>query len=203
MAPGSTASNLLELVKANDGPAWQRLAALYTPLVYSWARRSGLQSEDAADVAQDVFQAVHKHIAGFEHGQRSGSFRAWLWTIARNKLNDHWRRHRRQPQAAGGTEAQARLLQTPELDLDSPAEPGDCYGNVLRRALEMIRDEFEERSWQAFWKVTIEDRVPADTAAELGMSVNSVYIVRSRVLARLRQILGDEMLDASRGRECP
>ena len=47
--PGSTASNLLEQVKANVGPAWQRLAALYAPLVYSWARRAGLQTEDAAD----------------------------------------------------------------------------------------------------------------------------------------------------------
>ena len=56
--PGSTASHLLEQVKANEEPAWRRLATLYTPLVYSWARRAGLQTEDAADVVQEVFRAV-------------------------------------------------------------------------------------------------------------------------------------------------
>ena len=68
--PGSTASNLLEQVKANVGPAWQRLAALYAPLVYSWARCAGLQAEDAADVVQEVFRAVLTHIADYESGPR-------------------------------------------------------------------------------------------------------------------------------------
>src|SRR5437660_8124409 len=116
--PGSTASHLLEQVKANEAPAWQRLAALYTPLVYSWARRAGLQTEDAADVVQEVFRAVFTHIANYQHEPRRGSFRAWLWTISRNKLNDHWRRQQRQPRAAGG-DAQERLLQLPDLDADS------------------------------------------------------------------------------------
>jgi RNA polymerase sigma-70 factor (ECF subfamily) len=191
--PGSTASQLLAQVKANEGPAWQRLAALYTPLVYSWARRAGLQTEDAADVVQEVFRAVLTHIGGYEHGPRPGSFRAWLWTITRNKLNDHWRGQQRQPRAAGGTDAQQRLQQLPDLDPDSAVEPAGTGGLVLRRALELIRGHFEERSWHAFWGVTIEGRSPADVAADLGMSVNAVYVARSRILAYLRQELGDEI----------
>jgi RNA polymerase sigma-70 factor (ECF subfamily) len=192
-APGSTASQLLAQVKANEGPAWRRLAALYTPLVYSWARRAGLQTEDAADVVQEVFRAVLTHIGGYEHRPRQGSFRAWLWTITRNKLNDYWRGQQRQPQAAGGTDAQQRLLQLPELTSESEEEPAGAGGMVLRRALELIRGHFEERTWQAFWRVTVEGRSPADVAADLGMSLNAVYVARSRVLAYLRQELGDEV----------
>jgi RNA polymerase sigma-70 factor, ECF subfamily len=193
-SPGSTASNLLEQVKANEGPAWQRLAALYAPLVYSWARRAGLQTEDAADVVQEVFRAVLTHIAGYESGPRSGSFRAWLWTITRNKLNDHWRRQRRQPVAVGGSDAQERLLESPAPECLQDEEPAGTDGGVLQRALEQIRPQFQERTWQAFYRVTAEGKSPAEVAAALGMSVNAVYVARSRVLARLRQELGETPL---------
>ncbi len=189
--PGSTASNLLGQVKANEGPAWRRLAALYTPLVYSWARRAGLQAEDASDVVQEVFRAVLTHIADYEAGPGPGSFRAWLWTITRNKLNDHWRRQRRQPVAVGGTDAQERLLESPAPECPQDEEPAGAGGGVLQRALERIRPRFEERTWQAFYRVTAEGQGPAEVAAALGMSVNAVYVARSRVLARLRQELGE------------
>ncbi len=192
-SPGSTASNLLGQVKANDGPAWQRLAALYAPLVYSWARRAGLQAEDAADVVQEVFRAVFTHIADYESGSRSGSFRAWLWTITRNKLKDHWRRQQRQPHAVGGSDAQERLLQLPVAEDFLEEEPVGSGGSVLHRALERIRAQFEERTWQAFWRVTAEGQGPAEVAAALGMSVNAVYVARSRVLAHLRQELGETL----------
>jgi RNA polymerase sigma-70 factor (ECF subfamily) len=136
---------------------------------------------------------VLTHIAGYEHGDRPGSFRAWLWTITRNKLNDHWRRQHGQPRAAGGTDAHERLQQLPGPESDSPEEPAGDGGSILRRALELIRAQFEERSWQAFWRVAVEGRRPADVAADLGVSVNAVYVARSRILARLRQELGDEL----------
>jgi RNA polymerase sigma-70 factor, ECF subfamily len=190
-SPGSTASNLLGQVKANEGPAWQRLAVLYAPLVYSWARRAGLQAEDAADVVQEVFRAVLMHIADYESGPGPGSFRAWLWTITRNKVRDHWRRQQRQPVGVGGSDAQERLLESPAPECPQDEEPAGAGGGVLQRALERIRPQFEERTWQAFWRVTAEDQCPAEVAAALGMSVNAVYVARSRVLARLRQELGE------------
>jgi RNA polymerase sigma-70 factor, ECF subfamily len=193
-SPGSTASNLLEQVKANVGPAWQRLAGLYAPLVYSWARRAGLQTEDAADVVQEVFRSVLTHIAGYESGPQPGSFRAWLWTITRNKLKDHWRRQRRQPVAVGGSDAQELLLESPAPECLQDEEPAGTDGGVLQRALELIRPQFQERTWQAFYRVTAEGQGPAEVATALGMSVNAVYVARSRVLARLRQELGETPL---------
>ena len=53
-----TSISLLDRVKAQDPVAWQRLNVLYSPLIYSWTRRLGLNSEDSADVLQEVFRAV-------------------------------------------------------------------------------------------------------------------------------------------------
>jgi RNA polymerase sigma-70 factor, ECF subfamily len=187
-APGSTASSLLARLRVQDRDAWVRLAKLYGPLVYSWCRRRGLQENDAADVMQEVFRAVALHIKDFA----AGSFRGWLWTITRNKILDHMRRMQRRPEAHGGSDAQERMQQVPEtLDESSPES---TTGNLVRHALELIRPDFTDATWQAFWRVMMEDQAPADVATALGLTLNAVYIAKSRVLRRLRDELGDDAL---------
>jgi RNA polymerase sigma-70 factor (ECF subfamily) len=180
---------LLQRVRAGDGDAWTRLAKLYGPLVYGWCRRRGLQAEDAADVAQEVFRAVAQHIDRFD----GGSFRGWLWTITRNRIFDHFRRVQRRPSVAGGSNAQEQLQQIPEALEESEAE-ANAVGGLVRRALELIRPDFRETTWQAFWRVMMEDQAPADVARSLGISVNAVYIAKARVLRRLRDELGEDLL---------
>ena len=62
---------------------------------------------------------------------------------------------------------------------------------MLRRALESIRGEFHEQTWQAFWGVVVRESAAADVAAELAMQPGAVRVCKSRVLARLRRELGD------------
>ena len=89
--------------------------------------------------------------------------------------------------AAGGSDAHALMNEVP-----APAGPGDEddpaeeVSALYRRALELVRAEFEERTWQAFWLTAIEGREAPAAAAELGMSPVAVRIAKSRVLARLR-----------------
>ena len=90
-APGSTSSGLLHRVKAGQAEAWGRLIDIYAPLIYDWCRHSGLQSQDAADVGQEVFATVARRIAEFRKEQPTSSFRGWLWTVTRNKIRDHFR----------------------------------------------------------------------------------------------------------------
>ena len=87
-----TSTSLLGRAKAGEGEAWSRLVELYAPLLYEWSRRNGLQADDAADVAQDVFATVARKLDSFRRDRPGDSFRGWLWTIARNKINDHFRR---------------------------------------------------------------------------------------------------------------
>jgi RNA polymerase sigma-70 factor (ECF subfamily) len=185
---GSTSLSLLERVRSKDQRAWERLVSLYTPLVDRWCRRDGLQDADTADVRQKVFMAVADHIGEFKREETSGTFRGWLRTITRNKVCDHWRTEATKA-ATGGSDAYAQLLQVasaePE-DVPAGVESEDA-GVLYRRAVELIATDFEERTWKAFWMVVVEDRLPVDAAAELGMSANAVYLAKARVLARLRE----------------
>jgi len=180
-------------MKARDPQAWQRLTELYGPLVYHWGRRHLLSAEDASDLTQEVFSAVAGAIDRFLHSPEHGTFRGWLWTIARNKLRDHFRRAVQREEAAGGTEAWLRLSSVPEHWSDDSCNATDRVELqwLFRRALDRVRCEFEDRTWQAFWLSTVEQRDTAAIAAELGFSANSVRQAKSRVLRRLRRELGD------------
>ncbi len=69
--------------------------------------------------------------------------------------------------------------------------PPGADAAILPQALQLVRAEFENRTWEAFWRAAIEGQLPADIAADLGMSVQAVYKAKSRVLRRLRGELGE------------
>lgn len=192
--PSSISSTLLERVRAERPEAWERLVDLYGPVVYGWCRQSGLGPEDAADLVQEVFTAVATHVADFRRDRPGDSFTAWLRTIAGNKIRDLYRRRHGKPEARGGTDAQQHMAA-----IDQPVEPsdqdrradGELEAWLSRRGLQLVRAEFENRTWEAFWRTAVEGQAPADVAEDLGMSVQAVYKAKSRVLRRLRQELGD------------
>ena len=189
--PFSTSTGLLERAKAHDPDGWRRLTSLYGPAVYRWSRRCGLQASDAADVVQEVFAAVWRNIGTFRRERPHDSFRGWLWTITRNKIRDHFRGLAARPAATGGSEARQHLEELPELpDALGGDEPGTGTSTILvHQTLELVRAEFEPKTWQAFWQTAVEARNPAEVARDLRMTVGAVYVAKSRVLRRIREQL--------------
>ena len=186
----STSRSLVERVKAREPEAWGRLARLYGPLIYRWCREAGLQRADAADIAQEVFQTVAVKVPTFRGDRPGDSFRGWLYAIARNKIGNHFARLRGSPRAKGGTVGQERMLEIPVSPYLPPDSEVALEFNLLSHgALALIRGEFEERTWEGFWLVAAEGRVPADVADRLGITLAAVYKAKSRVLCRLRQQL--------------
>ncbi|MBI2481588.1 MAG: sigma-70 family RNA polymerase sigma factor [Planctomycetia bacterium] len=187
----ATSPTLVGRVQANEEAAWQRLVDLYGPLIFSWACRGGLASEDAADVMQEVFAAVAKAIRRFDPAAR-GRFRGWLWTITRNKLRDHHRRVSQEPEGRGGDTALRELAELPEQWDDNSSDATRHEVRALyHRALALIRNDFEPNTWQAFWLSVVEEQPTDEIARHLGLSANSVRQAKSRVLRRLRAELGD------------
>jgi RNA polymerase sigma-70 factor (ECF subfamily) len=187
-ASSATSSSLLQRVKAQEQSAWERLVSLYNPLVYRWCRKAGLQEADAVDIGQEVFVAVSKGIQSFRHDRTGDTFRGWLRTIAQNKLRDHFRRVQGQAVAVGGSDAQETLEGLSPASQEDEAEETSL---LYRRALEFISSEFAERNRQAFWRLVVEDHHVEDVAADLNMTVNAVYLVKSRILRRLREEFAD------------
>jgi RNA polymerase sigma-70 factor (ECF subfamily) len=191
-ASSATSRSLLARVQADDAQAWERLVNLYAPLVFHWCRARGLQEQDSADVLQEVFRAVVTHVAGFRKEQAGDTFRGWLRRITQNKLHDHFRRRGRDIGGVGGSSAQERLAQVPQRQTNEELVPDEEGERLLfGRAFELIRAEFEEHTWAAFWRTAVEGQTTKDVAADLGMSAGAVRVAKCRVLRRLREELGD------------
>jgi RNA polymerase sigma-70 factor (ECF subfamily) len=187
----SLSTSLLLRAAAREADAWERLVRLFGQTIYSRCRRRGLREDDAADLVQEVFQAAARDVGRFT-GPAAG-FRSWLWGIARNKLKDHWEARAKHPAAQGGSDAQRRLaeLPAPQDAGDADESPATETGGLVRRALDLIRLEFEERTWKAFWRFAVDGLRAADVAAELGMSAAAVHVAVCRVRKRLREEFGD------------
>ena len=191
MSPHSdpTSLTLLGRLRENQPAAWQRLVELYGPLVHHWCRRSDLSAADTADIFQDVFTTVSQSIDGFRRDRKGDTFRGWLRTITANKIRDHFRRQRGKPVAQGGTDAQLRLNTAPEPVLDEDADEQGVMNQALHRALEWIRNDFSEQTWQAFWRSQIEEHDTQDIARDLAMTPAAVRKAKYRVIRRLREEL--------------
>jgi len=199
-----TSLSLLDRVKADDQQAWQRLVGLYSPLVCHWCARWQVTGADADDVVQDVFVAVAAGIVKFQRprpavcapstvtrSEAAGSFRGWLGAITRNKLRDFYERRQRQPAAQGGSDVHRLFQEMPDSTLSDDATDAAQLSDVYYRALELIRGDFEDHTWQAFWRTAVDNQTPAEVAPALGMSKAAVRQAKARVLRRLKEEVGD------------
>jgi RNA polymerase sigma-70 factor (ECF subfamily) len=190
-----TSKSLIQRVRSNDAAAWDTLCGIYGPLVYEWARKSGLKKHDSEDIVQEVFRRVATRVGDFEHGNRNSTFRGWLWTICRNAITDRYRKLAGDlAQAEGGSIALQRVQNAPDwIDNEDASEPelsSKQEAALLRRALKLVEKDFAAHTWKAFWDFTIEGHSAKDVAQEIGMSESGVRQAKFRVLARLKEELG-------------
>jgi RNA polymerase sigma-70 factor (ECF subfamily) len=192
----STSMSLLERASAGDREAWEQIVYLYAPLVDRWCRGRHLRDDAIQGIGQDVFLALFKKLGSFKKEEPGSGFRKWLWTVTRNKVFDHLRAVRSEPPGVGGSTARDVLENYPaELpDPESEDEGGPTARQewliLLRRCLELVKSEFEPRTYEAFREVVLDGKPPGDVARLLGMkSVGAVYTAKSRVMRRLRELL--------------
>lgn len=181
-------SLLHRLQQSSEPESWNRLAALYVPLIRAWLRKYDVQESDADDLVQEVLLAVSKDLSKFEHGGQPGAFRGWLKGILVNRLRNFWRARDRRREARGHSDIDERLAEleipTSELSQLWNAEH-DRY--VLRQLLELVKPHFAPNTWMAFDRVALKGEKPRDVAAEMQISLNAVVTAKSRLLGRLRQ----------------
>jgi len=185
----TTPQSLLQRLREKpDEEGWKRLIDLYTPLLRRWLSQTGVDGSDADDLLQEVFLAVVREMPSFHHNQRNGAFRSWLRTILVHRLRGYLRGRRRSPQLA----ADASIPETLDLLEDESSDLSRLWDRehdefVARRLLQMIEPEFAVSTWQAFCRQVIDGSDPGEVAKELGISIDSVYAAKSRVLRRMRR----------------
>jgi RNA polymerase sigma-70 factor (ECF subfamily) len=188
MEPSTRHSLVLRLHNPNDEAAWAEFVSVYEPFIYRLARRKGLQDADAQDLCQEVFRRVATAIESWDPDPAKGSFRGWLFRIARNLIINFLTSQSRQVRGTGRTTVQELLEAQQDADARAEAEfEAEFKRRAFHWAAEQVQHEFAESTWQAFWRTGVENRPVAAVADELGLSPGAVYIARSRVLARLRE----------------
>ncbi len=187
------ASLILRLADRADVAAWDEFLQIYRPLILRLALRRGLQAADAEDLAQDVFAAVAASVAQWLERSDRGGFRAWLLRIARNATVNRLTRRAHGRWGVGGELGAQQLAQLAE-DLTEEATSSGEFDLEYRRqvfqwAAVKVRDAVAESTWQAFWLTHVEGNSIEQAAAELGLSTAKIYVARSRVMARLRDLV--------------
>lgn len=177
-------SLLLRLRNRIDNQAWSQFVRLYTPLLFYWARNTGLRYEDAADLVQDVLTVLFQKLPGFEYDSQK-SFRSWLRTITINKFREHTRRKSVSREAVTGSMVE-QVIDDASLET---SWDHNYRESLFQSALKNLQPEFPPATWAAVREYMTTGRPAAEIAQENGLSVWTIYGAKSRLLARLREHL--------------
>jgi RNA polymerase sigma-70 factor, ECF subfamily len=185
--PGTTT---LRRLKSFDNETWGELVDQHFLTIYRWCQENGLDPHSAADVTQEVFVSALGSLRKFER-LSDGSFVGWLRRICQRRIADYHRRN--SEHVIGGTDALKMFRRL--ASVRSAIEEDDLHAmksisdERLIEALAIAEKEFHEPTWQAFWMAVIEGKSTTDVALELGITKNAVYLAKSRISKRLRELI--------------
>ena len=201
-----TSSTLLGRVAAeNDENACATFVDRYAPMVRSLARRSGLGHDEAEDVVQEVMYGAIDALRQQRYDRALGRFKAWLKGVIQHKISDIRRASRLTPTTGVTPDRNAadyRLQGGSSLPQVPDPSPGpderfeEAFETEWQRAayddaLDQVRFEVEPITFQAFDLYVRKDCAPREVARLLGISRNTVYLAKSRILARIKNKLSD------------
>jgi RNA polymerase sigma-70 factor (ECF subfamily) len=187
--PPTRASLLVRLRDLRDAAAWREFVELYGPVVYGYLRKQGLQDADAADLSQEVLTAVAGAIGRLEYDPARGAFRNWLFTVVRRKLANWLAARARRTRGSGDPATHQLLEQWAAPDAPEADWQAEWERRLVAWACEQVRAQVSDATWQAFWRTAIAGQSGKQAAADLGLSAAAVYHARSRVLARLQELI--------------
>jgi len=183
-----TSQSLLLRAREGSEQAWTQLFDLYRPFIQRWLQRFTTNKDDADDLCQDVLLTVHQQLPGFDHNGQPGAFRSWLRVITTNRARI-FQRGRDRAAAAPGPDfaSMAEQLADPNSDLGRVWQK-EHDEHVLNSLLQTLGAEFEPATIQVFRRLTLEGVPAAQLAEELGLTIGTIYVLKSRVLHRLREV---------------
>lgn len=188
-----THTTLLARVAAGADPgAWAEFCARYGDLIRGFCRARGLQPADIDDVQQDVLLALNKAMPGFVYDPSRGTFRGYLKTIVLHAIF----RRSCQNDRVGTLPDYEEITRTANADISAEVQWEHQWRQYhLRRAMATLESEFNETDAQAFEQYAIMGQTPAEVADNLGITVDSVYQAKSRILKRLAQVIEQQVAE--------
>ena len=180
-----TRSSLIQRLKATiNGESWEEFFHTYWELIYNVARRAGLSEADAQDIVQETILKVHNSLDRFEYNRKRGTFKGWLRTVTRSRLNDFFKKQQRRPALSQPLEETADELQ----NLEDPEGPEiekiwdeEWNRNLIQAALNRTKKLSSPKQFQIFKCHYIDEWTVRETCRTLGVNAAQVYMAKQRV----------------------
>ncbi|MBR6373577.1 MAG: sigma-70 family RNA polymerase sigma factor [Victivallales bacterium] len=179
----TTRASLLRGIHAGDEASWKRFWDFYSPLILFCGGLFGLQADEKQDLRQEVMLAVMKEAPSPKYSRTLGSFRSYLQGIIRHKALDIL--HRRLESKLSGAE----MEQIPDEDCIQKMLDEEYEKIIFNMALEELKEAVDERQYVAYEMYALQDRPPEVVAHILQMSVNQIYLAKSRCLKEMKGIV--------------
>ena len=184
------ATLLVRLKDLGDQSSWQEFFDIYWKLIHGVARKAGLTETEAQDVVQETMLAVAKHIPKFKYDPALGSFKGWLLNMTRWRIVDQLRKrgpvieHRHDSADTARTATVERVPDTNKVDAAWEAE---WENNLLAAAMKNVKPKLDPKKFQLFDFYVNKDWSPEKVAQTFKVSVNQVYLAKSRITELLKE----------------
>lgn len=188
--PIPTRASLLARIKnLEDHESWQDFFDTYWKLIHGVSLKRGLTPTEAQDVVQETMCAAMKHMPNFNYDRTIGTFKAWLLTMARWRINDQFRKRAPMKNASGGAQVDNHeaLNNVPDETIDYEALwKQEWEQALLDAAIVKTRRKVDPQKFQIFDLLIKERLSPVQVAEEFQMSVSNVYLVKHRVTEEIK-----------------
>ena len=185
--PFATSQTLIgRLAHDPSSEAWGEFVDKYAPTVFTWAWQAGLQDSDAADVTQEVLMKLLEKMRVFQYDPKRGSFRGWLKTITVNSARDCGRRLARTPIGPDGLSSVGDPASWDELGRRIDEE---YQQQLLAQAESVVKGIVKPNTWRVYEMLIKECMATTVVAASLDLKIAEVYVAKSRVLKRLKEVV--------------
>lgn len=191
------ATLLARLSNGSDDAAWAEFHQRYGELIRRFARGRYLQPSDCDDVLQDVLLSLSKAMlredgGGFRYDPAKGKFRAYLKTMVIHAVAKK-SRQKAPAQSLGEVEEATRAMgNDPSVEEDWESQWRQHH---VRNAMVVVEAEFKDSDLEAFRRYALLEQEAAGVAESLGMSVESVYQAKSRIMKRLAHAIESQVAD--------
>lgn len=178
-------SLIMKLADWQDRRSWDEFYRTYRRLIYAVARKAGLREDEAWDVVQETVLTIAKQSRTQAYDPERGSFKQWLWTVTRWRINDRFRDRAKDtaaplPDTAAPQPAPVEAIP----DSDSAFErlwDTEWQENLMKAALERVKLRVTPQQYQIFDYSVLRNMPAAEVRRKLGISLTQLYLARHRV----------------------
>jgi RNA polymerase sigma factor (sigma-70 family) len=177
---------------AEDKTRIEKLIEEEQARLLGFIRRRVRREEDARDIAQDVYFQL---TAGFEDIRSVASLSSWLFTVARNRITDYFRKSRAEAfsdQVLSGTEDVDGPLMLEDILPALTRSPEDEYmRGVIWEAIEVSLERLPEAQREVFVLNEFEDMSFKEISGLTGEGINTLLSRKRYAVTYLREQLGE------------